>query len=84
MANYVYIENGDVKEAYDILPTNWRNISYLPGLSEEEMLNIGWYKVKHNIPSEFNPPYTQIQSEGYEITDNSVIQHYKIVINNGE
>ena len=84
MANYVYMENGEIKEAYDILPTNWRNISYLPGLSEEEMKMLGWYKVKHNIPSQFNPPYTQIQTCGYEITENTVVQNYKIIKNNEE
>ena len=49
MSNYVYVENNIVKEYYDFLPQNWRNISGFNLISDENYLkSIGWYKVIKN------------------------------------
>jgi hypothetical protein len=49
MANYVYVENNIIKEYYDFLPQNWRNISGFNLINDENYLkSVGWYKVIKN------------------------------------
>jgi hypothetical protein len=81
VANYVYIENSEILEYYDLLPINWRNISnfYTLESDSEYMASLGWYKViKANIPTfdssrqrMTNPTYT---FDGTEVTEIVVIE----------
>ena len=45
MANYAYVENGTIKELYDNLPINWKNISNFYILTDEEVEPLGWRKI---------------------------------------
>lgn len=53
MANWAYIENGVVVEAYSSLPNNWRNISNFFALEEdpETLRDLGWYPVEVITPA---------------------------------
>ena len=52
MANFAYIENGEVVGVYDQLPENWKNISNFYTLSTEEsyLSTLGWYKIRQEVP----------------------------------
>lgn len=43
MANWIYVENGEIVSRQDILPQTWNNISNLHALSKEELKGLGWY-----------------------------------------
>lgn len=42
---YVYVENNQVVEGPKQLPTSWRNVSGLDNLSQNDLVNIGWFSV---------------------------------------
>jgi hypothetical protein len=49
MANYAYVQDNIPIEFYDFLPKNWKNISGLNLIKDEDYLkSIGWYKVIKN------------------------------------
>lgn len=75
MANYALVENNEIVERHDLLPTNWRNISGLNlAKDDEEFLNsLGWYRViKVPLFAEEGKQYI----DGYEYTfeNNSVYE----------
>jgi hypothetical protein len=78
MANYVYINNGQIEEYYDIIPTSWRNISGLNLLSAQELLNIGWYSVE-NLPEIYDSTTSYVAGYTYEIFSDHVKQIPQIV-----
>lgn len=45
MAGYAYIENNDIKEIHYYLPQNWKNISNLDAMSEEELRTVNWFPI---------------------------------------
>lgn len=47
MANYAYVENDEILGVYDILPSNWKNISNFKNLENnlEELEALGWKKI---------------------------------------
>lgn len=47
MANYCFVENGKIIEGPKPLPINWRHISNLPALSNDELVVIGWLLVEY-------------------------------------
>lgn len=49
MANWAYIENGEVAELYYDIPQNWRNISNFFALENDlvALRSLGWYPVKN-------------------------------------
>lgn len=42
---YAYIENNQINEIHYFLPKNWRNISNLDCLSDDQLLEYNWYKI---------------------------------------
>lgn len=51
MANYCYVENNEIKEMYDQLPKNWKNISGLDlSKNDKEFLkSVGWYIIEKEV-----------------------------------
>lgn len=47
MANFAYVENGQIIETCNELPVNWRNVSNLNALknNEPELNILGWYTI---------------------------------------
>jgi len=80
MANWAYVENNQIQELHDNLPTCWKHISGLSSSIEDlDFLNsLGWIKVTKNH-QEFNTELYQIDGYNYEIVDNSVVESYKLI-----
>lgn len=73
MANYAFIEEGTIAGVYDLIPKNWRNVSNFYVLSDDELVNFGWYKLVKVIPEYDsntqklgNPVYTFENETAYE------------------
>jgi hypothetical protein len=80
MAKYAYIENNPrsggviIKEYYDFLPQNWKNISGLNNIKDEEYLkNIGWYKIIKNEIN-YDDSCERIISYNYIFENNNVYE----------
>ena len=52
---YCLVENGVLTEGPTMLPTNWRNISNLPCLSDAELAPLGWLPVTLVTPPTYDP-----------------------------
>jgi|694.fasta_scaffold141192_3 hypothetical protein len=75
MANYVYVENNVIKEYYDFLPQNWKNVSGLNLIKDENYLkSIGWYKVIKNTIN-YDPNCQVITNYEYYFDNNNVYQN---------
>jgi hypothetical protein len=75
MANWVHIENGEVKGQYDLLPKNWRNISGLD-LSKNDLpflKSLGWYPVT-KANETFNDLTHYVSGYNYQIQENDVLE----------
>jgi hypothetical protein len=79
MANFVLIENNEIKERHDLLPKSWRHISGLNlAKGDEEFLNsLGWYTVnKVAVPYEEGKQYIDY----YEYTfENNLVYEIPII-----
>jgi len=64
---YCYIENNQIKQTLDVLPTNWRNISNFYILPNSELKKHGWLPVEE---VEYNGTLT----EGLHIQESKVLQ----------
>ena len=74
MSNYVYMEDGVMKEYHDILPKSWRNISGLNLINDEDYLNdLGWYKVV-KVQIEYDPDIQYVDGQIYEFKNGDVYQ----------
>lgn len=74
MANWVYIENNEIKEYYDILPNNWRNVSglHLSADNLDYLKTLGWYPV-NNLPREYDTENYQEAGFEYKFENDQVI-----------
>lgn len=75
MAEWVLIENNEIKEYHDLLPKNWKIYSGLD-LSKDNLeflKSLGWYKVQ-KIKVDYNNEYDQLLGYIYEITDDCVLE----------
>lgn len=75
MANWAYIENNEVVELVDELPTCWRNVSNLNILESDKptLKSLGWYPVEHNNV-EYNPKTQKLVSNKITFTGNIVYE----------
>lgn len=80
MANYVYIENSEILEYYDSLPTNWRNVSnfYTLESDPEYMAELGWYKVIKAVIPTFDS-YKQKMSNPTYIFDGTTVTEIIVI-----
>jgi len=79
MANWVYIENGEIKQYFESLPTYWETEteSYVGfNLSENNLSWLkerGWYPVR-KVQIDIDTNLSTVESYHYEISDNEVIE----------
>lgn len=72
MANYVFVQDNLIKEYYDFLPKNWKNISGFNLINDENYLkSLGWYKVIHSNV-DYNPSYKKIIDYEYVFESDKV------------
>ena len=64
---YCYIENNQIKQTLDVLPTNWKNISNFYILSNSELIKHGWLPVEE-------VQYDGTLTEGLHIQESKVLQ----------
>lgn len=81
MANFVLIENNEIKEKHDLLPKTWKNVSGLHlAKDDEEFLNsLGWYTV-----NKIQLPYIEGQQyiDGYEYKfENNLVYEIPVIKN---
>ena len=70
--NYCLIEKGEIIEGPKPLPTNWKNISNLPALSDAELKKLGWLPVEY--PELFFDAATQKRlADTYDILADKVV-----------
>jgi uncharacterized protein YjeT (DUF2065 family) len=74
--NYCLVEKELVVEGPKILPTNWRNISNLPALPDEELRKLGWVPVEYPVV-DFDPVTQKRLADTYNILFDKV----KVVFN---
>ena len=80
MANYAHVENNEITGVYDLLPDNWRNISNLSALVNDEttLRSLGWRKlVKENNELHWN------NIPKYRIENDEVIEYFEIDVQEG-
>jgi gamma-glutamylcyclotransferase (GGCT)/AIG2-like uncharacterized protein YtfP len=80
MANYVYIEEGEILEYHDALPRNWKNTSGFNLLADDvpALIALGWYPVI-NESAVYDPEVSYISGYTYEIETEQVRQIPTIV-----
>jgi hypothetical protein len=79
MAEWVHVENNEVKGQYDLLPKNWKNVSGLD-LAKEDLpflKSLGWYPVTKQTEDYDNTTHT-VSSYNYEIRENDVYETYTL------
>jgi len=75
MANYCYVENGEVVEKCDVLPSSWRNVSGLDRSGQDEALlnSLGWYSVT-KVTVDCDPETQFIADYQYVLQGNTVLE----------
>ena len=78
MAKYCFVEAGVIEAGPKTLPANWKNISGLNGLSDEDLLPIGWYpyrQVRPDLPGE----YYYLNDIGMVVEATEVVHTWEVV-----
>lgn len=80
MANYAFVQNGDIVYTYDILPQTWNNISNFNVLEfDHKIFNaLGWFHVKKRIP-QFNLKTQKLSAPKYTLDNNLVYEDYDVI-----
>lgn len=75
MANFVLVENNKIIEQHDLLPKDWRHVSGLRMLKDnEEMLNsLGWYTVS-KVPVDYDSSLYHVTSYEYKFENNTAYE----------
>jgi hypothetical protein len=71
MAEWVFVENNEIKELHDKLPVSWRNISGLNLASVDFLKSVGWLPVR-KIAVEHNEKTHKVNSYSYTVNDSFV------------
>jgi len=77
MAEWVYVENNEIKEYHGELPRSWRNVSGLNLASTEELVSLGWYPVR-KIQTSYDSSLYYEAGYSYEIKDDHVTETINI------
>ena len=78
MAEFGLVENGTLQKVYDVLPTNWKNISNISALSDEELKALGWYRILKIDPIYDTTTHIRGEIKHY-FHENIVYETYNIV-----
>jgi hypothetical protein len=77
MAEWVYIENNEIKEYHSDIPKNWRHVSGLD-LSKDDLpflKSLGWFPVTKNYQT-YDSTTTQVNGYEYTIDGDNVYESY--------
>lgn len=77
MANWVYIEAGEIKEYRDTLPKSWKNISGLDKASLSQLKTLGWLPVE-DIPVTVDQDNFEVDGIDYTIESDKVKQRVRV------
>jgi hypothetical protein len=75
MANWAFVENGEIKELHDWLPPNWRHVSGL-NLAENDtdfLRSLGWVRVVKQ-PETYDAMRFWVSSVSHAIVNDEVIE----------
>lgn len=78
MAEWVFVENNEIKELHDKLPVSWRNISGLDKAPLGFLKNKGWLPVEKNY-QQFDQSNYRIDGYDYQIFEDRVVETSRIV-----
>lgn len=78
MAEWVYVENNQIKEYHSSLPKSWRNISGLDKANVNYLTTLGWFKIEKNHDL-FDEKTHKSDGYEYQIFDDRVVETIKIV-----
>ena len=83
MANWGYVNNDQVQELYDVLPSSWRNISNLSSLASYPSLlhEFGWFPVV-NTTQPITDPWTETYGPTtfvYQASANTIWENQPVV-----
>jgi hypothetical protein len=80
MANWAYVENGEVKESYDILPDSWKNISNFYAAKDdlEYLASLNWFPIIHP-EYEYDRGTQRLDNRRFTVVDNQVTEEWDIV-----
>lgn len=75
MAEWAFVENNEIIEVYDIVPTSWRNISGLIHSVGDLpfMKSLGWYPITKQH-QDFDPEKEQFKKFTYKFENEQVIE----------
>lgn len=74
--SYVRVENGEVVSHSQVLPNSWDNISNFNVLSEEEIIQHGWYP--HRFVGANKPDGYVSDGSNFSIEANEVIEYEQV------
>ena len=78
MANWAYVEKGEIFGVYDELPPSWKNISNLNAITDREYLKtIGWFFIVKNIPI-YNELYFFLDNPRHTLVNDIVYEDYDV------
>lgn len=81
MANYAYVENGQIVGIYDILPQNWRNVSNLPVFAVDypiEFKGLGW-RIIQKITPQYDPETQKLGDHYHYIENDDIYENQHVV-----
>jgi len=77
MAEWVYVENNEIKEYHDILPKSWKHISGLDKADDIFLKDQGWYRVVKNYQI-INEELEELIGYKYEIHADHVVETLEV------
>lgn len=80
MANYVYVENGEIKSYYDSLPKSWSTYSNFDALSSnlDFLKTLGWYAIVKTMPA-YDEGSQKLSNCRYTFDGQTVSEEWDIV-----
>lgn len=78
MANYAHVVDGNIEGVYDLIPTNWKNISNFYALTDEERVSLGWYTIVKAYP-EYNIETQKLDNPRQYFTDGVAYETMDII-----
>ena len=77
MAEWVHVENNEIKEYHDQLPKSWKHISGLDKADDSFLLSQGWYRVVKNYAS-FDTNTHEVIGYQYEVLSDRVVETLRL------
>lgn len=81
MANYAHIENNTITGVYDLIPSNWRNISNFYVLAEnfDDIRSLGWRIVQKTLDPTINTDTQRYGELIHTIENDDVVETREVI-----